>query len=91
MMELVDKMLAEMNAQLVGYKEQNDINRAFNIENEVDNFRDLVKAENINDVNDQKYSYAIGTMYTDLIDECETLADYAVNVVEARMGVKKKD
>ncbi len=91
MMELVDKMLAEMNAQLVGYKEQNDINRAFNIENEIDNFRDMVKAENISDVNDQKYSYAIGTMYSDVIDECETLADYAVNVVEARMGVKKKD
>ncbi|MBP5561043.1 MAG: Na/Pi cotransporter family protein [Muribaculaceae bacterium] len=91
MMGLVDKSLNEMNAILVGYKEDNDIHRAYNIENEIDNYRDTVKAENINDVNEQKYSYAIGTMYSDIVDECEKVADYALNVVEARMGVKKKD
>ena len=45
----------------------------------------------INDVNEQKYSYAIGTMYSDFFDECETVGDYVLNVVEARLGVKKKD
>ena len=91
MMNLVDKSLNEMNIILVSYKEDNDINRAFNIENEIDNYRDALKAENINDVNEQKYSYAIGTMYNDIIDECEKVGDYALNVVEARMGIKKKD
>ena len=42
-------------------------------------------------MNEQKYSYAIGTMYSDFFDECETVGDYVLNVVEARMGVKKKD
>jgi phosphate:Na+ symporter len=91
MMALVDKALTEMNKVLVSYKEQNDINRSFNLENEIDNYRDKIKAENLNDVNEQKYSYAIGTMYSDFFDECETIGDYVLNVVEARMGVKKKD
>lgn len=91
MMELVDNSLTEMNKMLVNYKEQSDINRAYNIENEIDNYRDMIKAENFNDVNEQKYSYAIGTMYSDFFDECETVGDYVLNVVEARMGVKKKD
>lgn len=91
MMELVDNSLTEMNKALVSYKEQNDINRTYNIENEIDNYRDMIKAENFSEVNDQKYSYAIGTMYSDIFDECETLGDYVLNVVEARMGIKKKD
>ena len=91
MMELVDKSLTEMNKILVSYKESNDINRAYNIENEIDNYRDMIKAENFSDVNEQKYSYAIGTMYSDIFDECETVGDYVLNVVEARMGVKKRD
>lgn len=91
MMELVDNSLSEMNNILVNYKENSDINRAYNIENEIDNYRDMIKAENFNDVNEQKYSYAIGTMYGDIFDECESLGDYVLNVVEARMGVKKKD
>jgi len=91
MMELVSGILDEMNSMLVGHREENDINRVFNLENEIDNYRDKIKAENFNDVNEQKYSYAIGTMYSDIIDECEKLGDYVVNVVEARMGVKKKN
>ena len=91
MMELVDNSLTEMNKTLVSYKEQNDINRTYNIENEIDNYRDMIKAENFSEVNDQKYSYAIGTMYSDIFDECDTLGDYVLNVVEARMGIKKKD
>lgn len=91
MMDLVDSSLTEMNKMLVNYKERSDINRAYNIENEIDNYRDMIKTENFNDVNEQKYSYAIGTMYSDIFDECETVGDYVLNVVEARMGVKKKD
>lgn len=91
MMELVDSSLTEMNKVLVNYKEQNDINKCYNIENEIDNYRDMIKAENFSEVNDQKYSYSIGTMYSDIFDECESLGDYVLNVVEARMGIKKKD
>lgn len=33
--------------------------------------------------------YAIGTMYMDIIQECEKLGDYVVNVVEARMNTRQ--
>lgn len=36
-----------------------------------------------------EYTYAIGTMYMDIVQECEKLGDYIVNVVESRMGVKQ--
>ena len=36
-------------------------------------------------MNNHEYTYAIGTMYMDIVGECEKLGDYVVNVVEARM------
>ena len=91
MMELTNQALTQMNATLVGYREQNDINRSFNIENEINNYRNQLKSQNINDIDDHKYTYAIGTMYMDIISECEKLGDYVVNVVEARMGTKQRN
>ena len=91
MMELTDNALTQMNITLVGHKGDNDANLSFNIENEINNYRNQLKNQNINDVNEHKYSYASGTMYMDLINECEHLGDYVVNVVEARMGVKQHE
>ena len=91
MMELTDNALTQMNITLVGHKGDNDANLSFNIENEINNYRNQVKSQNINDVNNHLYTYAIGTMYMDIIQECEKLGDYVVNVVEARMGVRQHE
>ncbi len=91
MFALVDNALSEMNNILVGHKQDNNVNLSFNIENEINNYRNQLRSQNINDVNDHKYTYAIGTMYMDIIQECEKLGDYIVNVVEARMGVRQQE
>lgn len=91
MMELTDNALTQMNITLVGHKVDNDANLSFNIENEINNYRNQLKSQNINDVNNHLYTYAIGTMYMDIIQECEKLGDYVVNVVEARMGVRQHE
>ena len=91
MMELTDDSLTQMNVLLLGRKDNFDINRSFNIENEINNYRNQLRTENINDVNDHEYSYAIGTMYMDIVSECEKLGDYVINVVEARMGLRKSN
>ena len=91
MMELTDQALTQMNITLVGHKGENDANLSFNIENEINNYRNQLKSQNINDVNNHLYTYAIGTMYMDIIQECEKLGDYVVNVVEARMGVRQHE
>jgi phosphate:Na+ symporter len=88
MMELTDQALTQMNRLMQGRKESFDINRSFNIEHEINNYRNQLKTQNITDVNNHEYTYAVGTIYMDLINECEKLGDYVVNVVEARLGIR---
>ena len=88
MMELTDQSLTQMNRLMKGRKESFDVNRSFNIEHEINNYRNQLKTQNITDVNNHEYTYAVGTIYMDLINECEKLGDYVVNVVEARLGIR---
>ena len=90
MMQLTDNALTQMNRLMGGRKDSYDINRTFNIENEINNFRNQLKAQNIVDINNHEYTYAVGTIYMDLISECEKLGDYVVNVVEARMNLRQR-
>ena len=57
--------------------------RAENIENEINNFRDLLKSQNTINVTEHKYDYLIGINYMDIILECEKMGDYIINVQEA--------
>ena len=91
MFELTDESLSQMKLMLNDRKENLDVNRSFNIENEINNYRNQLKSENIIDVNNHLYTYAIGTMYMDIVGECERLGDYVVNVVEARMGTRQHE
>lgn len=91
MFSLTNDSLTQMNVIVSGRKDNLDVNRSFNIENEINNYRTQLKSQNINDVNDHKYTYAIGTMYMDIVSECEKLADYVVNVVEVRMGTRQRE
>lgn len=90
MMQLTEDSLSQMNVLIGGRKGNYDVNRSFNIENEINNYRNQLKSQNINDVNNHEYTYSIGTMYMDIIGECEKLGDYVINVVEARMGVRQR-
>ena len=91
MMELTNDSLSLMNRLMTGRKDTYDVNRTFNIENEINNYRSQLKQQNIIDVNNHEYTYAVGTIYMDLVNECEKLGDYVVNVVEARMGLRLHD
>ncbi|MDD7530883.1 MAG: Na/Pi cotransporter family protein [Prevotellaceae bacterium] len=91
MMELADEALSQMAMMLKGRKENIDVTRSFNIENEINRYRNQLKSQNITNVNEHRYTYTIGTYFMDIINECEKLADYVLNVVEARVGSKKPD
>ena len=91
MFELTSQALDQMIFLFTHTKSQFDMNRTFNIENEINNFRNQLKRQNIDDVNNHQYTYGVGTLYIDLIQECEKLGDYVVNVAEARMGTKFGD
>ncbi|MBQ8454524.1 MAG: Na/Pi cotransporter family protein [Bacteroidaceae bacterium] len=88
MMGLTNQALTQMNQLISGRKDSFDVYRSYNIETEINNYRDQLKSQNIIDVNNHKYSYGIGTIYMELINSMERLGDYVVNVVEARTGTK---
>ena len=90
MFELTDSSLSQMNVLFNNTKENVQAHHSFNIETEINNYRDQLKTQNINDVNDHKYTYEMGTIYMDIISECEKLGDYVVNVVEARLGLRQR-
>ena len=62
---------------------QVDVNRTLNFENEINDYRKLLKEKNVADIESQKYSYQMGVHYMDVVNDCEKLGDYIVNVVEA--------
>lgn len=90
MMKLTDDALAQMIVVVEKPEHQSiDINKSFNIENEINNYRNQLKNQNILDVNNKEYDYQMGVYYMDIIAECEKLGDYVVNVVEASSDVKE--
>ena len=91
MMKLTDDALAQMIVVVEKPEHQSiDINKSFNIENEINNYRNQLKNQNILDVNNKEYDYQMGVYYMDIIAECEKLGDYVVNAVEASSDVKEK-
>ena len=90
MFHLTDEALKQMIALVEDVHHSEDVNKSFNIETEINNYRNRLKNQNVIDVNDKKYDYQMGVHYMDLITECEKLGDYVVNVVEAHCDVKEK-
>lgn len=71
MMKLTDDALAQMIVVVEKPEHQSiDINKSFNIENEINNYRNQLKNQNILDVNNKEYDYQMGVYYMDIIAEC---------------------
>lgn len=85
-MTLCNDALTQMNHVMHGHRSEHDIHNSYRIENETNQMRQQMKTEYIRSVNEREYGYAIGTFYIDLINECEKLGDYVINVVQARFG-----
>lgn len=84
MFELVSGALDRMNVIL--HKPElvhDDINPSYNIENEINNYRNQLKSRNIEDINNKLYQYQDGVYYMDMVSESEKLGDYVLNVVQA--------
>ncbi len=84
MFELVSEALNRMN--LILHKPElihDDINPSYNIENEINNYRNQLKSRNIEDINNKLYQYQDGVYYMDMVSESEKLGDYVLNVVQA--------
>ena len=84
MFAIVDESIKQMN--IVLHKAEvvhDDINVSYNIENEINNYRNQLKIKNMEDINLKQYDYQVGVYYMDMVAECEKLGDYVINVVQA--------
>ena len=84
MFNLIESGLQNMcNVLGVEHIDQSSVNVAQNIENEINNYRNQLKLQNVVAVNEGLYDYPTATTYIDTIGECEKMGDYIINVVEA--------
>ena len=86
MMVLTDDALTQMNLVMNGHSREHDIRDTYRIENDINQMRQRLKADNIRAVYEREYGYAVGTLFSDIINECEKLGDYVVNVMQATFG-----
>jgi len=86
--EMMMYLLSGAEAKMVEALEHVNISRdefmqMTNMENEINNFRDELKMQNMQDITDKKYEYSVGVNYMDIILELEKMGDYIINVEEA--------
>ena len=62
---------------------QDEFYEMTNMENEINNFRDELKNQNMQAITEHEYDYSVGVNYMDIILELEKMADYIINVEEA--------
>ena len=90
MMQLTREAMILMQTTIEqGDRRYVDLNRNYNTEHEINNYRNQLKNQNITDINNKLYDYQTGVFYMDLIAECEKIGDYVINVIDAS-GLKEK-
>lgn len=83
MFSLVDSAFEEMNKNLKLEGKIENIEKAYEIENKINKFRNELRKKHIECVKKNLYSYNEGVIYNDIITHSERLADHIINVSEA--------
>ncbi len=83
MMGLVDEALEEMVRKVSITFPYTNIDRSLNVEKEINNYRDQLRNQNLQDIDAGLYSYQMGVFYVDFISVCEKLGDHIINIVKA--------
>jgi len=86
--EMMIYLVAGAEAKMVEALEHVNISRdefleMTNMENEINNFRDELKMQNMQHITEHEYDYSTGVNYMDIILELEKMGDYIINVEEA--------
>jgi len=84
MYDLLDKALENMQDLLKKEKiTEAELLNSKHIENSINEKRNLLKRENVENLNQNRYSYQNSIFYMDIISECERMGDYIMNVIES--------
>lgn len=71
-----------------GYTKINGISNAVDSEEQINEYRNLLKEEHLFNLENNKYGYQTGVYYMDIVAECEKAGDYMINVSEAIIEIK---
>lgn len=82
MFNMVNEALDTMVTMLT-YEEELPLSMAQNTEKEINNYRDILKSEHLNNLEKGIYKYDAGIIYNDIISQCERIGDFAFNVAES--------
>ena len=86
MFRLVDEALVIMIDNL-SLETKIDMRLALEKEDQINSFRDKLKAEHLENISKGIYDYPTGIIYNDIFSECEKLADFAINVTQSLHSV----
>ena len=86
MLRLVNEAVAQMIVVVSGRRNDLSLADSWAIERDINELRTQMRNDNVIAVNSQQYSYALGTLYNDIVADCEKIGDYVMNIVEARLG-----
>ena len=86
MLRLVNEALAQMMVVVSGRRKDLSLADSRAIEHDINELRTQLKADTVVAVNSHQYSYILGTIYNDILADCEKIGDYVMNIVEARLG-----
>ena len=64
--------------------EGHDIAKSYEIENSINNLRNDLRADNLEQLSEGAYDYKLGAFYLDTINGFEKLADYILNVAQTK-------
>lgn len=80
----VDNMLVLLNN--LEHQNESSIIVSYNCEREINNLRNQLRTNNINNINERHYEYQSGIYYMDIISTLEKMGDYIINVVDIVKG-----
>ena len=93
MFGIINKAMAQMNDIIDNYAtiQENDTEKSFKIENEINSLRAKLREENIENITQKKYEYISGMFYMEIINGCEKIGDFIINIVQEykRLRFKK--
>ncbi len=83
MFGLIKEAFEEMNVNIDKPFKEVDVAKALSIEKRINEKRNQLRKQHVDDLKEKKYKHKIGSIYSDIYSVSERIGDYIINVSEA--------
>jgi phosphate:Na+ symporter len=73
----------DMMVTMLTHEDELHLNMAMQTEKEINNYRDILKSEHLNNLEKGVYKYDAGMIYNDIVSQSERIGDFTINVDES--------